>query len=164
MRKSVEVRIGPEGGRDSGKVFLVTEPSATAVEDWGLRALQAMSRNGINVPADIAEGGLGQISAFGLQFIASASGEETKWLMTRLMDCVAYVPDPARPEVWRGVGLRESASAPVGPLMESDIEEAKTRLRLKLEAFEIMFSFSMAAVRSIFVRPPGTAAENQTTQ
>ena len=164
MRKSVEVRLGPEGGRDAGKVFVVTEMSATAAEKWGLRAFQALAKGNVDIPLDIADGGLPQIAAFGFRAIASASGDDVDWLMARLMDCVAYVPDPARPEVWRGSGVRESAPNAVGPLLESDIEEAKTRLRLKMEAFEVTLGFSMAAVRSIFTPQSAAATANPITQ
>jgi hypothetical protein len=164
MRKSVEVRIGPEGGRDAGKVFVITEMSATAAEKWGLRAMQALLKSGVDIPEDPKTMSLALVAAIGFKALASISNDEVDWLFDRLMDCVAFIPDPSRPEVWRGVGLRQGATAPNGPLMENDIEEAKTRLQLKAEAFEVTLGFSMAAVRSIFAPQPAAAVASPTTR
>ena len=151
MRKSAKIRIGAEGKRDEGKLFLVTEMSAVAAERWGRRAFQALAKSGLDVPDEIANGGLAQIASFGFRAIAAASTDEVDWLMEQLMGCVEFVPDPTKPEIKRG-GVGQA-------LFDSDIEEYATRLRLQAEAFEISLGFSMAAVRSMFVPTPAPTSQ-----
>jgi hypothetical protein len=162
MRRTKEVVITsgtPETNRDHGKVFFITELSATEAELWAADAIQAMIASGIQLPDGIENEGMAGIASLGFKALSGISGELMRSLMARMMDCVGYFPDPARREVWRGKGLAPNMQPPVGVLMESDIEEVSTRLALRLAFFETHTNFSFAAVKS---RVAAAAASMQT--
>jgi hypothetical protein len=131
-RKTKEVTIGPEGGRDAGKHFLLTEMSASRAERWAARAVMAMMRTGIDLPTDIAGSGMAGLAAIGLRALAGMSYDEAEPLLDEMMECVSVIPDPARPQVRR-------------TLIEDDIEEVMTRLQLRREVVELHVGFSLAA-------------------
>ncbi|EBP8102013.1 hypothetical protein AOS06_03795 [Salmonella enterica] len=57
-------------GRDNGKVFHLTEMSASHAEWWAMRAIMAMGRGGVELP------------------------EEARPLLDEMMECIQFVPDP----------------------------------------------------------------------
>lgn len=121
-------------GRDQGKVFHITEMSASQAEWWALRALMAMGRSGVEVPDNMRDMGMAALAVEGLKAVSRIPPEEARPLLDELMGCVQYVPNPADRSVKR-------------PLIESDIEEVATRLKLRAEVFKLHVDFFNAAAR-----------------
>jgi hypothetical protein len=129
-RRTATVVIDAEG-RDKGKAFLLTEMSASQAERWAARALLAIARNGVDIPEGIASAGLAGVAAVGLRALGGMAFDDAEPLLADMMACVQAIPDPARPSVVRF-------------LIEADIEEVATRLRLRMEVFELHLGFSVA--------------------
>jgi hypothetical protein len=128
-RKTKTVVVSAEG-RDQGKVFLLTEMPATRAEEWGIRLLLAMTKNGIDVPDDMASAGLAGVAAMGIKALGGVPFSDAKPLMAEMFACIQRVmSDPGRPEIVRG-------------LVEDDIEEIATRLMLRKEVFGLHVDFS----------------------
>jgi len=121
-------------GRDQGKVFHITEMSASQAEWWALRALMAMGRAGVEVPDNLREMGMAALALEGLKAISCIPPDEAKPLLDELMACVQIVPEPANQAVRRA-------------LLENDIEEISTRLKLRAEVFKLHVDFFTAATR-----------------
>jgi hypothetical protein len=130
MRKTADVTIDTEG-RDKGKVFRITEMPATQQEAWGLRAVQAMTRGGLDIPENVAEAGLPAMIATGLHGLFKANYADVAPLLAEMMGCVTVIVD----------------AMPLGrPLVENDIEEVQTRIRLRDETLALHLGFSPATV------------------
>jgi hypothetical protein len=133
MRKTTTVTIATEG-RDKGKVFLLTEMPASQAENWGMRALAAIGRAGIEIPDEMEGSGMAGVAAIGragFRLQGSLAPEDIEPLMAEMMGCVQIVPDPKQPTVTRG-------------LVEDDIEEVATRLHLRSEVMSLHLGFSIA--------------------
>jgi len=121
-----------DDNRDKGKTFLITEMPASHVEWWATRALQALARSGVELPDNIADAGLAGIAVIGLKGLGNMSTIDTKELMDEMFACIEIRPDPMHhPDLKR-------------KLIESDIEEITTRLRLRREVLELHLGFSLA--------------------
>ncbi len=129
-RKTAEVTMD-KPDRDHGKVFILTEMSAAQAERWGIRASGVMARAGLDVPDG---GGMLAFAAMGFRAFLAGPFEETEPLLKEVMDCVTI----------------KTEVMPQGrALVEEDIEEVATRLRLRDEVFELHVGFSLASVLSI---------------
>lgn len=136
MRKTKEVVVGAEGGRDAGKKFLLTEMPARQAEQWADRAFLALAHSSVNFPAGIERAGMAGIAQIahllgGLQF------PELAPLMDELLRCAKFVPDPTKSFV-RDL-LDNGAEG-------DDLEEVSTRQLLRREIVELHTNFSLAAV------------------
>lgn len=139
-RKTLIVTIPPaeEGteNRDAGKAFLLTEMAASDGERWGIRALLALGRAGIEIPDGIANSGMAGVHEVGgLRLSGALHPEDVEPLMDDMMACVQRVPDPTKPDIVRA-------------LVEDDIEEVATRLRLRGEVMQLHLGFSITGVLS----------------
>ena len=134
MRKTATVTIDAEG-RDQGKVFFLTEMSAADAERWALRALFALMNTGVEIPDDIAESGMAGIASLGLSAITKLPYEAAEPLLADMWACVQFIPDPSKPQVKRF-------------LMDEDIEEVATRLKLRKEVFDLHTGFFTSAASS----------------
>jgi len=139
MRRVKDVRIGPEGQRDAGKMFRITEMDADQAETWAMRALLALAKGGIDI-GDAVSGGMQQLAVLGIQSLGKLSFEEVKPLWDDVMTCVTIVPEPSFPENTR-------------TLVHNDIEEVATRIRLRAEVIALHTGFSI----------PGSSQKSQTT-
>jgi hypothetical protein len=102
--------------------------------------------------------GLAGLAFIGVGAIAGLKFEDVEPLMDEMFaSCVAIVPDPARPSVFRGAGRLEGGAGPVGPMVEDDIEEVSTLLQLRKAILELHLGFSLA------VDPSGSAAPDPKT-
>ena len=128
MRKTAKVTIDA-AGRDKGKVFILTEMPVSRIEKWATRAILALAKAGVEVP-DMG-GGLASIAAAGIMSLAKLSFDDAEPLMDEMMTCVTIMPDPKRPSVTR-------------TLVEDDIEELGTRIRLRTEVLNLHMGFSVA--------------------
>lgn len=127
MRKIKDVVI-TEDGRDKGKVYRLTEKDAMTAWKWGIRAMLALTKTGVEVPDEVMKMGVVGILAVGLyrlQFIAWGDMEP---LIDEMMTCVKIMPTPSRPDV-----IRE--------LFPDDIEEVSTLTTLGKEVFELHTGF-----------------------
>lgn len=132
-RKIQQVTIEAEG-RDKGKVFVVQEMPATQAEKWAMRAFLALVKGGAEIPDDVAEAGLAGLASLGVKALNGMSFSDAEPLMDEMFTCVKIMPDPTRPNVVRD-------------LLETDIEEIATRLRLRKEVLALHFDFFTAAAR-----------------
>ena len=134
MRKTKIVTVQTEG-RDKGKQFKLTEMAADRAERWATRAFFAMTANGVDVPPEIVNLGMGAIAAVGVRSLMTMQFEEAAILLDEMMECVEALPDPRRPDFTR-------------PIDSDDTEEVTTRLMLRSEVFELHTGFSVAAFLS----------------
>ncbi len=135
MRKTIDVTISASG-RDEGKTYRLTEMPAARAEKWAMRAFLGMARSGIEVPDSISEAGLAGIAMIGLRAVGSMSFGDAEPLMDEMVACIQYVEPSVngRVPVVRG-------------LVESDIEEIATRVKLRKEVFGLHVDFSALAAR-----------------
>ena len=135
MRKTLTYTV-TDSGRDQGKAFLITEMSAADAEDWALRAFFALMNSGIDIPDEVADMGFAGIATVGLKALGKVEYAKAKPLFDDMMTCVQVVPDPGKPNVVRS-------------LIDTDIEEVTTRLKLRSEVFKLHTDFLAAAAPSI---------------
>lgn len=128
MRKKIAVTIEAEG-RDKGKVFVLQEMPASQAEKWAAKALLAMGRAGTAIPENVETAGLAGIAALGIRALASMSFEDAEPLLDEMFACVQVQP----------------SHNVVRALIEDDIEEVATRLKLRAELIDLHLGFSIAA-------------------
>lgn len=131
MRKTLTFVV-EDDGRDLGKTFLITEMSATEAEDWALQAFFALMNAGIEIPDEVSEMGFAGIAAIGLKALGRVPYYMADPLLKKMMDCIKIIPDPKQPNVVRA-------------LIDSDIEEPVTRLKLKKAVFGLHTDFLKGA-------------------
>ncbi|MDI9276166.1 hypothetical protein QMZ65_02970 [Pantoea sp. EABMAA-21] len=128
-----EIYYTEEGkGRDLGKTFFIREMSATQAEWWAIRAGMAMARSGVELPDNFADMGIAAMAGTGLKMVSQIPPQEAKPLLDELMDCVQMVPDSGNQNIKR-------------KLIDDDIEEIATRLKLRMEVFKLHVDFFTAA-------------------
>lgn len=116
-------------GRDKGKRFLVTEMSALVAERWILRAVFGLGKGGVDIPPEVLQLGAAPTAYMIASQAAKMPTRLGLKLADELMDCVQRVEDK----------LTRS-------LVDNDIEDFATRLRLKSEVLKLVFGFFGAAV------------------
>lgn len=121
-------------GRDAGKVFYIREMSATQAEWWAIRAGMAMARSGVELPENFADMGIAAMAGTGLKMVSQIPPNEAKPLLDELMECVQCVPDSSNQNIKRR-------------LIDDDIEEIATRLKLRAEVFKLHVDFLKAAAQ-----------------
>ena len=127
MRKTLDITIDADGGRDAGKTFRITEMAASKAEKWAMRALLALAHSGAELPAGAAQGGMRVLALFGVQALMNLAFEDAEPLLDEMMGCVQIV----EPKLVRA-------------LMEDDIEEVQTRMLLRRQIIELHVGFSLA--------------------
>jgi hypothetical protein len=156
-RREVTIAIEAEG-RDHGKVFKLREMPASQAEKWAAKAFLALARSGVDVPADIASAGLAGIAALGIRAFAGLSFADAEPLLDEMWTCISFIPDPSRPQIVRGAGG-------IGPLVDDDIEEVATRLKLRAELLKLHTDFFTAGPLSTseVAAPTQVASRNTPT-
>lgn len=147
MRKEKQVII-TEDGRDKGKTFVIKEMPASQAEWWAIRVFQAVTRAGIDVPEVIAGGGMAGIAMMGIRGFANLPPHDLKDLMDEMFTCM-YIQRNNDPNI-------------VQRLLEEDIEEIKTRLKLREEWFELHTGFSFAGGKTNSTSPATTSTTSNT--
>lgn len=130
-RKVLKLKITAEG-RDSGKTFVLTEMAARKGHQWATRALFAVMNAGVEIPDNIASSGFAGIAAVGIKALGRVPAEMAEPLLDELLGCVEIMPDPARPEVTRG-------------LIDDDLEEVATIFKLQKEVLALHVDFFTSA-------------------
>lgn len=131
-RKTIEYIVEGDN-RDSGKMFVITEMPATQAEKWAMRAFMAMGAAGIEVPDDIASQGVAGLSSMSdtiLKSLTKVPWDQAEPLIDELMTCVKFKPSADK-------SLTRS-------LVENDIEEIGTRLKLRWQVIQLHLGFSGA--------------------
>lgn len=123
-----------DAGRDQGKLFRLTEMPATQAEKWAAKAFLALAKSGVDIPDNIASAGLAGVAAMGVKAFGGMSFADAEPLMDEMMRCVQRVVDPSNPTFARA-------------LIEDDIEEVQTRLKIRMELFKLHVDFSMGVAR-----------------
>jgi hypothetical protein len=121
-------------GRDASKRFLVTEMSAARSEDWAARALFAVMGAGVEIPDQVLSMGMAGVAALGLKSLTKVPFELAKPLFDEMMTCVEFEYDA------RAGGTRV--------LIDDDIEEVATRVKLRKVVFDLHIEGFLGAVPS----------------
>jgi hypothetical protein len=130
-RRRDKVTIEREG-RDKGKVFWITEMSATEGEYWAGRMLTLLAAGNTQVPSGFFQMGFEGCAAWiAVHGIGGIDWTVAKPLLDEMMACVTIQPDPTR-NITRA-------------LLDDDIEEITTRLALREAWFDTHLGFSVRA-------------------
>jgi hypothetical protein len=141
-RKKILVTI--QEGRDAGKTFSINEWPASTTEDWILRAVFGLGKAGVEIPPEVLQLG----AAPTMYAIASQANKLPSRLGVRLarelMECVKRVEEK----------LERS-------LVEQDIEDVSTRIKLKGEVLKLTFGFFVDAASRSSAAPASGQPEPQ---
>ena len=129
-----------DDGRDKCKVFLLTEMACERAEKWALRALSAAAKAGVDI-GEAPTGGMAAIATMGIEALFRVDFAEAEPLLDELFGCVKIIRMPDKPDM-------------AFDLMEEDIEEVRTRLRLRLEVLRLHVGFSPGAAPSTSTSGP----------
>lgn len=132
-------------GRDKGKHFIITEMSSSQGEEFAMRLFFALGQSGAEIPPGVENMGFAGAITIGIRAFSGLPWHLAKPLLDELFQCVSYLPEPSQPLIVRG-----SAPGSVGPMIEEDIEEITTRLRLREEVIALHTGFSIAGYLSKF--------------
>ncbi len=130
-RKTLMYKV-TDDGRDKGKVFKITEMDASRGEAWATRALLALMAGGVEVPNGFERMGMAAMVEMGIRSLSGLKWEVAEPLLAEMFSVIEFVGDPTRPEVVRN-------------LIESDIEELSTRIKLRAEVWKLHADFLQAA-------------------
>lgn len=164
-RRIREVTIPKDSpdNRDAGKLFVLTEMPATQAEKWAAKAFLGMARGGIDIPDDIKSMGMAGIARLTIGAFGNLRFEDAEPLLDEMFSsCVAFVPDPSNRSTYRGARIAELPGY-LGKLMEEDIEEVSTRVKLRTEVFDLHLGFFVSAARSILSSAATAGAASQAT-
>jgi hypothetical protein len=136
------VRADVLGKRDNGKTFILTEMPADQAERWALRVLLAAGNGHKDIVPDGAlqaalEGGnndaaMAKLAAVGFRALFSIPWADAEPLLDEMMACVQYQPEAP--------GVMPQA---IMTGVASQIEDAATRVKLRLKVFELHTGFSV---------------------
>lgn len=127
MRAKATYTVTDEN-RDKGKIFLLTEMPASKAESWAMRAILALM-NDVKLPEGIGENmSMAAMAEIGIQALAKLKWEVAEPLLDEMWQCIQVCPDPSKPFVVR-------------PLIEEDIEEITTRIKLREEVWKLHTGF-----------------------
>lgn len=133
-RKTAQYTVKDEG-RDKGKMFLLTEMSASQAESWAMRVLLALAASNVDIPEDYAELGMAQLAEMGIKALSGLKWDVAEPLLDEMFTCIQALPDPSKLHVVRN-------------LVETDIEEVMTRLTLRKEVWNLHMDFLSAVIPS----------------
>lgn len=126
MRKVIQLTI--KNGRDTGKVFQLTEMAPSKGFKWAFRAMLAIGNSGLILPDNLKDMSMVDVARVGLEQLFKIAPSAAEPLIDELLACVQYIPNPDKPEIVRAV-------------IEDDIEEITTRFTLVQEVFKLHINF-----------------------
>jgi hypothetical protein len=135
MARKTSIYTISDEGRDFGKSFLLTEMPASKAEKWAARAALAMIKENIELPKDFEKMGMAALASFGISFLGKIPFVTAESLMDEMFRCVQILPNPNDRNVVRD-------------LIDDDIEEVKTRIKLRKVIWSLHVGFSKAAAQS----------------
>lgn len=133
-RKTCRITIDADG-RDKGKTFVLTELPALDIERWTVRLVLALGKNGVNLPDVQADSGFAGIAGVLWVLIAQISPDEAEALLATMLQNL---------KIDEGKITRE--------LVDGDIEEAETLLRIRLAWVDLHSGFFAKGGRLIWGR------------
>jgi hypothetical protein len=134
-RKIVNFSITSEG-RDKGKLFLLTEMSASKGEAWATRVLLALMASNVNLPENFTDLGMAALAELGIRALSGLKWVVAAPLLAEMFDCIEIIPDPKKTHIHRG-------------LIEEDVEEIQTRVLLRMEVWKLHMGFLRAVMPSL---------------
>lgn len=134
MRKTSKYVVSEEG-RDKGKTFVITEMPASKAEAWAVKAILALMEGDVQIPEGFERMGMAGMAEIGIRALSGLKWEVAEPLLDEMWKCVQIIPDPSRPTIIRD-------------LIEEDIEEVMTRIKIRLEIWNLHTDFLNAAVNS----------------
>lgn len=151
MTRRVKLVLIDGENRDSGKTFRLTEMAARIGEKWAIRAFLALAKSGVELPDGTADAGMAGVASIGFKkLFSNIPFDEAEYLMDEMFKCVRFQNNPNDEEH----GHRT--------MIDDDIEEISTRLKLRLAIFELHTGFSMGAKQlttGFASRPTGSATQ-----
>lgn len=135
-------------GRDQGKVFVLTEMPASRAESWAMRALLALMAGGVDVPPGFDRMGMAAMAEIGIKALAGLRWDVAEPLLAEMWSCVQFMPDSSKSHIVRS-------------LIEEDIEEIATRVKLRAEVWKLHTGFLKAVAPSISGGSPPAAASKK---
>ena len=114
--------------------------SADKAERWAIRMVLALTNANVEVPEGSLQAGMSGIAAIlahGVRGLAGLKFEAISGLLDEMMECVS-IPSP----------VNGAAPIPLFTGENSQIEEVRTRLSLRMEVLELHLGFSLAALQS----------------
>jgi hypothetical protein len=141
-RKTKEVTIPDDGGRDAGKTFILTELPASQAEKWAARVWLGLARSGSSFrPTE-------EDAASGLAGVATALVRQGVSLFSNMQ---WHDFEPLMDEMWQCVRIKDvlpGGKPNVRQIYEDhDIEELATRLLLRMEVLKLHVDFFPAVSR-----------------
>lgn len=130
--------------RDRGKVFLLTEMPSSKAEAWAMRALVALMGSGVDVPEGFQNLGMAGMAELGLKALSGLKWEIVEPLLSEMWDCVQIIPDPKRQNIVRA-------------LIEEDVEELTTRVKLRAEVWKLHTGFLKDAAPLVSEESPAAS-------
>lgn len=134
-RYSVTHKVVDEG-RDKGKVFILTEMAASKAESWAMRVLMALAAGNVELPPGFERSGMSGLAQLGIKAMAGLKWEVAEPLLAEMWECVQMMPDPSKPHIIRA-------------LIEEDVEEIMTRVKLRAAIWSLHTGFLKAVAPSI---------------
>lgn len=135
MARKVRNYTVTDEGRDKGKVFVLTEMPALRAEAWAARALLALIAGNVQMPAGIEKAGFAGLAQLGIRSLSGLKWEAAEPLLSEMLTCVQIMPTPTLPSVVR-------------PLIDDDIEEITTLIKLRKEIWDLHTDFLQAGAGS----------------
>ncbi len=152
MRRKHVVTI-EDAGRDKGKTFVISEMPADVGERWAIQAMYLLARAGVTVPDGVQDAGMAGLAATGVDFLSIAQ--------------LRALQDPSLDEQWDYVEYLHAPGHPPQKLQHgelSQIEEIRTRSRLRQEVLKLHTDFFTADESSKSESsPPSPASSNTRT-
>lgn len=118
-------------GRDVGKIFVITEMPASRAESWAVRAILALMAGGVDLPEGFDRMGMAGMAEVGIKALSGLKWEVAEPLLAEMWECVQIQPDATKGHLVR-------------PLIEEDIEEVATRIKLRAEVWKLHTGFLKA--------------------
>jgi len=143
-RKKINITI-TDDNRDKGKVFVIEEMPSSQGEAWAMRAMLALMNNGVEIPDGAMSYSMAAMAEMGIRSLSGLKWEVAKPLLDEMFGCVQIMPDPSKTHVVRA-------------LIDQDIEEIQTRVKLRAEVWKLHADFFTTAAGWISQRPAGNQA------
>lgn len=136
-----------DNNRDNGKIFVLTEMPSSKAESWAMRTLLALISSGVEIPDGVENMSMAAMAEIGIRALSGLTWEIAQPLLDEMFQCVQIMPDAQKPHVVR-------------PLIEQDIEEVMTRIKLRAEVWKLHTGFLQAVAPSMSAKSTATAASD----
>jgi hypothetical protein len=122
MRKTLEVS---GVGRDSARVYLITEMSAFKAEKWAIKALWLIAANGSDLTSAMNDAPFAEFVRSGLVALFKVDFKQAEPLLDEMLSCVSLVTN--------------AGTRPI--ILADDFEDPRTLIKLRKEIFALHTDF-----------------------